>query len=74
HGSEGSRGNIQQANYSDGFSLSFYRSAMTAPECNSQGLHRYSINGCYKSSSVMFSVPLDKWYATLGFARNSNRG
>jgi hypothetical protein len=74
HGSEGSRGNIQQVNYNDGFSLSFYRSAMTAPDCNSQGLHRYSINGCYKSTSVMFSVPLDKWYATLGFARNSNQG
>lgn len=74
HGSEGSRGNIQQLNYNDGFSLSFYRSTMTAPDCNSQGLHRYSINGCYKSASVMFSVPLDKWYATLGFARNSNQG
>lgn len=74
NGSEGSRGNIQQVNYNDGFSLSFYRSAMTAPDCNSQGLHSYSINGCYKSTSVMFSVPLDKWYVTLGFARNNNQG
>lgn len=74
HGSEGSRGNIQQVNYNDGFSLSFYRSAITAPYCNSQGLHRYSINGCYKSTNAMFSVPLDRWYATLGFARNSNQG
>ncbi|HIE6455542.1 TPA: TcfC E-set like domain-containing protein [Serratia marcescens] len=74
HGSEGSRGNIQQVNYNDGFSFSFYRSVMTAPDCNSQGLHQYSINGCYKSTSMMFSIPLDKWYATLGFARNSNQG
>lgn len=74
HGSEGSRGNIQQVNYNDGFSLSFYRSSMSAPDCNSLGLHRYSINGCYKSTNVMFSVPLDKWYATLGFARNSSQG
>lgn len=74
NGSEGSRGNIQQINYHDHFSLSFYRSAITAPDCNSQGLHRYSINGCYRSVSVMLSVPLDKWYATLGFSRNSIQG
>jgi len=74
HGSEGSRGNIQQVNYNDGFSLSFYRSAMTASDCSSQRLHSYSINGCYKSTNVMFSVPVNMWYSTLGFSRNSNQG
>lgn len=74
HGSEGSRGNIQQLNYNDGFSLSFYRSAMTAAQCNAQGLHRYSFNGCYKSTNVMLSVPLEKWYGTLGYSLNSNQG
>lgn len=74
HGSEGSRGNIQQVNYNDGFSLSVYRTAMTAADCNSRSAHRYSFNGCYKSTNVMLSVPFDQWYGTLGYALNRNRG
>lgn len=74
HGSEGSRGNIQQLNYNDGFSLSFYRSEMKATDCNNQGVNRYSINGCYKSTNVMLSVPVDSWYATLGFSKSMNKG
>lgn len=74
YGTDGSRGNIQQFNYNDGFSLSFYRSAMDAPDCNSQGAHRYSYSGCYKSTNVMLSVPFLKWYGTLGYALSSNEG
>lgn len=74
HGSDGSRGNIQQLNYNDGFSLSFYRSSMTAPECNNQGEHRYSYSGCYKSTNIMLSVPTSQWYGTLGYAFSSNEG
>ncbi|MTD28099.1 TcfC E-set like domain-containing protein [Erwinia sorbitola] len=74
HGSEGSRGNIQQVNYNDGFSLSFYRSEMTAVDCNSQNAHRYSFSGCYKSTNMMLSMPFNKWYGTLGYALNSNQG
>lgn len=74
YGTDGSRGNIQQFNYNDGFSLSFYRSAMVAPDCNSQGAHRYSYSGCYKSTNVMLSVPFLKWYGTLGYALSSNEG
>ncbi|WP_336796231.1 TcfC E-set like domain-containing protein [Erwinia aphidicola] len=73
-GSDGSRGNIQQLNYNDGFSLSFYRSSMTAPDCNNQGEHRYSYSGCYKSTNVMLSVPFSRWYGTLGYALSSNEG
>lgn len=73
-GSDGSRGNIQQLNYNDGFSLSFYRSSMTAPDCDSQGEHRYSYSGCYKSTNVMLSVPFSQWYGTLGYALSSNEG
>ena len=74
HGSEGSRGNIQQLNYNDGFSLSFYRSEMKATDCSNQGVNRYSINGCYKTTNVMLSVPVDSWYATLGFSKSINKG
>ncbi|WP_241585917.1 TcfC E-set like domain-containing protein [Rosenbergiella epipactidis] len=74
HGSEGSRGTIQQLNYNDGFSLSFYRSEMKATDCDNQGVNRYSINGCYKSTNIMLSVPLDNWYATLGFSTSMNKG
>ncbi|WP_261808278.1 TcfC E-set like domain-containing protein [Serratia ureilytica] len=73
-GSDGSRGNIQQLNYNDGFSLSFYRSSMTAPDCNNQGEHRYSYSGCYKSTNVMLSVPFSQWYGTLGYALSSHEG
>ncbi len=74
YGSDGSRGNIQQLNYNDGFSLSFYRSSMTAPDCDNQAEHRYSYSGCYKSTNVMLSVPLSQWYGTLGYALSSNEG
>ncbi|MHA7845105.1 TcfC E-set like domain-containing protein [Serratia sp. D1N4] len=74
HGSEGSRGNIQQVNYNDGFSLSFYRSEMTAPDCNQRAENRYSYSGCYKSTSLMLSVPIAQWNASLGYAINSNQG
>ncbi len=74
HGSEGSRGNIQQINYNDIFSLSFYRTAMTAPDCNVQSTHRFSFNGCYKSTNIMLSVPFEQWYGTLGYGMNTNEG
>ena len=74
HGNEGSRGTIQQLNYNDGFSLSFYRSEMKSTDCNNQGINRYSINGCYKSTNVMLSVPVEKWYATLGYSKSLNKG
>ncbi|WP_241627621.1 TcfC E-set like domain-containing protein [Rosenbergiella epipactidis] len=74
HGSEGSRGNIQQINYSDGFSLNIYRNEMKADDCNTEGSNRYSINGCYKSINAMFSVPLNGWFATLGYSKSSNKG
>lgn len=72
-GNDGARGNIQQLNYNDGFSLSFYRSAMSAPDCNSQG-GNYGFSGCYQSTNLMFSLPVAQWYTNLGYSLNSNEG
>lgn len=74
HGSDGSQGNIQQLNYNDGFSLSFYRSEMTAPDCSQQTTKRYSYSGCNKSTSLMLSVPVSLWNFNLGYSINSNQG
>ncbi|MGL5385856.1 MAG: TcfC E-set like domain-containing protein [Enterobacterales bacterium] len=72
-GSDGARGNIQQLNYNDGFSLSFYRSAMSVPGCDSQG-ENYGFSGCYQSSNLMISLPVAQWYTNLGYSLNSNEG
>ena len=32
------------------------------------------MNGCYRSLSVMFSVPVGSWYANLGYSDNRNEG
>lgn len=72
HGNEGSRGNIQQFNYNDGFSLSFYRTVMTAEQCDGRRKASYSITGCYKNTNVQFAVPINRWYGTLGYSMNSN--
>jgi len=74
HGSDGSAGNIQQLSYNDGFSLSFYRSAMSSPDCNTRAEKRYSYSGCYASSSVMLSVPVRSWNTTLGYTDSRNEG
>ncbi|UYK96294.1 TcfC E-set like domain-containing protein [Pantoea stewartii] len=73
YGSDGSRGNIQQLNYDDGFSLSFYRSQMSAPDCGSSQ-SRFGYSGCYKSSSVMLSLPLSSWSWSLGYSKSQNYG
>lgn len=72
-GSDGARGNIQQLNYNDGFSLSFYRSSMSAPDCNTQG-ESTSFSGCYQSTNLMLSFPLEQWFANVGYSVNSNEG
>lgn len=73
-GSEGERGYIQQANYNDGFSMSFYRNVLKADDCESRDASTYNISGCYRSLSVMFSVPFNSWYANLGYSDNVNKG
>ncbi|HGM5492553.1 TPA: TcfC E-set like domain-containing protein [Serratia fonticola] len=72
-GSDGARGNIQQLNYNDGFSLSFYRSAMLAADCNTQGKNTH-FSGCYQNTSLMLSVPFEQWFANVGYSINSNEG
>lgn len=74
HGSDGSSGNIQQVSYNDGFSLSYYRSAMSSPGCNTQSDHRYSSSGCYVSSNILLAVPVYGWNATLGYVDSFNEG
>ncbi len=72
-GSDGARGNIQQLNYNDGFSLSFYRSALSAADCNAQGKNT-SFSGCYQNTNLMLSVPIEQWFANVGYSVNSNEG
>ena len=74
YGSEGQRGNIQQISYNDGFSLSVYRNALSAENCNTQNAGFDAVNGCYRTLSVMFSVPVGAWYASLGYSDNRNEG
>lgn len=74
YGSQGQRGNIQQISYNDGFSLSFYRNALSADNCDSSSTGFDAVNGCYRSLSVMFSVPVGSWYANLGYSDNRNEG
>lgn len=74
NGNRGERGNIQQISYNDGFSLSFYRNALSADSCDTRQSGFYGVSGCYRSLSVMFSVPVGTWYANLGYADNRNEG
>jgi len=74
YGSEGQRGNIQQISYNDGFSLSVYRNVLSADNCNTRSEGFDAVNGCYRSLSVMFSVPVGSWYASLGYSDNRNEG
>lgn len=74
YGSKGERGNIQQVSYNDGFSLSVYRNALSADSCDSLSTGFDAINGCYRSLSVMLSVPVGSWYASLGYSDNRNEG
>lgn len=74
YGTNGERGNIQQLNYNDGFSLSFYRNALSAEDCNSRQQGFYAASGCYRTVSLMLSVPLGDWYTNLGYTDSSNQG
>ncbi len=73
-GSDGSRGNTQQVSYNDGFALSFYRTSRTADDCNVQRSHIYGFTGCYKNTSVMLSVPVMSWQASMGYTLSDNQG
>ncbi|CZX24061.1 MULTISPECIES: TcfC E-set like domain-containing protein [Enterobacter] len=74
YGSKGQRGNIQQISYNDGFSLSFYRNALSAENCDTRSAGFDAVNGCYRSLSIMFSMPVGSWYANLGYSDNRNEG
>lgn len=73
-GNQGTRGNIQQISYNDGFSLSFYRSAMSAPNCDIPAERHSEFSGCYTNTNLMLSVPISQWYASLGYTSNTNEG
>ena len=74
YGSNGERGNIQQVSYNDGFSLSFYRNALSADSCDNRSQGFDAVNGCYRTLSTLFSVPLGSWYASLGYSDNHSEG
>lgn len=73
-GSDGTQGNIQQVSYSDGFSLSFYRSMLNSPKCDSQQSRQYNFSGCAESSSFNVSLPLSGWYFNAGYNLSTSQG
>ncbi|SAG82448.1 Alpha-fimbriae usher protein [Enterobacter hormaechei] len=73
-GSDGSQGNTQQVSYNDGFALSFYRTSRTADDCNVERSHIYGFTGCYKNTSLLLSVPVMSWQASVGYAISDNQG
>ncbi|MDN4130000.1 TcfC E-set like domain-containing protein [Pantoea ananatis] len=75
HGNDGSSGNVQQLSYNDGFSLSLYRSSISSPDCG-QSRNSQSGMGCSTgtSTSLLFSVPIMGWSATLGYTDSRSTG
>lgn len=73
-GTEGSRGNVEQISYNDGFSLSVYRNAAYGKSCTSADVDEndYADIGCYESVNATFSVPVKGWSASLGYTYNKN--
>ncbi|ORM60454.1 hypothetical protein HA45_21870 [Pantoea rodasii] len=68
-GSGNVRGDIEQLSYSDGFSLSFYRSALRAENCGTGGAAGFA--GCSQNTSLMLSVPAGEWSINLGWLSGS---
>lgn len=72
YGDDGSRGNVQQVSYNDGFSLSFYRNDAQASSCSGDDndLDDYVDIGCYTSMTTNFSVPMSGWTTSLAWTYN----
>lgn len=73
-GTDGSKGNVEQISYNDGFSMSIYRNAAYGKSCTSAdaGQYDYADIGCYESVSGTLSVPVKGWSASLGYTYNKN--
>ena len=73
-GTEGSKGNVEQISYNDGFSMSVYRNAAYGKSCTSADVSQYDYAdiGCYESVSGTLSVPVKGWSASLGYTYNKN--
>ncbi|AVF36312.1 TcfC E-set like domain-containing protein [Rahnella sikkimica] len=72
YGDDGSRGNVQQVSYNDGFSLSFYRNDAQASSCSGgdNDIDDYVDIGCYTSMTTNFSVPVTGWTVSLAWTYN----
>ncbi|GAB82508.1 fimbrial outer membrane usher protein TcfC [Shimwellia blattae] len=73
-GNDGSRGNIQQLTFTDGFMLSMYRYNTSGSVCNKAGTHSVNNTGCYTSLNATLSVPFAGWTTTLGYTETRNKG
>ncbi|WP_455269030.1 TcfC E-set like domain-containing protein [Rahnella aceris] len=73
-GTDGSKGNVEQISYNDGFSMSVYRNAAYGKSCTSAdvGENDYADIGCYESINATLSVPVKGWSASLGYTYNKN--
>lgn len=73
-GTDGSKGNVEQISYNDGFSMSVYRNEANGKSCTSADVSQYDYAdiGCYESVSGTFSVPVKGWSVSLGYTYNKN--
>lgn len=75
-GNDGSRGDIQQITFTDGFMLSMYRYNTGGSVCDDapNSSRTSSSAGCYTSLNSTLSVPFAGWTTTLGFSETRNKG
>lgn len=73
-GTDGSKGDVEQVSYNDGFSLSIYRNAAYGKSCTRADASQndYADIGCYQSLNATFAVPIKGWSTSLGYTYNSN--
>lgn len=72
HGSDGTRGNTQQLSYSDGFSLSLYRTQLGAEDCTADRRKRYGASSCSNSFTGLISAPIAGWNTSLSYSLASS--
>lgn len=73
NGNDGSRGDVQQITFTDGFMLSLYRYNAGGSACDKASDSKLN-TGCYTSLSSTLSVPFAGWTSTLGYTETRNKG
>ncbi|WP_332888476.1 TcfC E-set like domain-containing protein [Shimwellia pseudoproteus] len=73
-GNDGSRGDIQQLTFTDGFMLSMYRYNTGGSVCSKTDSRTENSAGCYTSLNATLSVPFSGLTTTLGYTETKNKG